>query len=136
MSMNDFFNPRSVVVIGASSSPFNLGATICRGLKTFLSYPGDVYAVNRKGEDVYGCPGHVAVTDIPGEVDLAIVITPAVVVPEFLRQCGLKGIASIVIESSGFAEGGDEGQPLQREIDAIRQTYGLRIMGPNCLGVS
>ncbi len=102
--MNTFFNPRSVVVIGASNSPFNLGATICRGLKTFLSYPGAVYAVNRKGEDVYGCPGYTAVTDIPGEVDLAVVITPAAVVPEFLRQCGLKGVTSIVIESSGFAE--------------------------------
>ncbi len=133
--MNTFFNPRSVVVIGASNSPFNLGATICRGLKTFLSYPGAVYAVNRKGEDVYGCPGYTAVTDIPDLVDLAVVITPAAVVPEFLRQCGLKGVTSVVIESSGFAEGGAEGQILQQEIDAIRQTYGLRIMGPNCLGV-
>jgi acetyltransferase len=133
--MNKFFNPSSVVVIGASNSPFNLGATICRALKEYLPYSGAVYAVNRKGEDVHGCRGFTRVTDIPGHVDLAVIIAPAPVVPEFLRQCGEKGIRRAVIESSGFAEGGEQGRVLQREMDEIRKAYGIRVMGPNCLGV-
>ncbi len=133
--MNKFFNPSSVVVIGASNTPFNLGATICRALSQFLSFKGDVYAVNRKGEDVFGCKGYESVTDIVGDVDLAVIITPAKVVASFLRQCGIKGIKHIVIESSGFAEGGDEGRAMQKELDEIKATYGMRIMGPNCLGV-
>ena len=133
--MNRFFNPSSVVVIGASNSPFNLGATICRSLHDFSPFQGAVYAVNRKGEDVHGCPGYTDVTDIPDNVDLAVVIAPARVVPGFVKQCGVRGIKRIVIESSGFSEGGEMGKTLQREIDKIRRAYSMRIMGPNCLGV-
>jgi acetyltransferase len=133
--MNTFFNPSSVVVIGASNSPFNLGATICRSLSEFTSFAGPMYAVNRKGEDVFGCTGYTKVTDIEGPVDLAVIIAPSKVVPEFVRQCGEKGIRHIVIESSGFSEGGEQGRALQRELDEIRRAYGIRIMGPNCLGV-
>jgi acetyl-CoA synthetase (ADP-forming) len=115
--MDTFFNPSSVVVIGASNSPFNLGATICRSLNEFSPFKAPVHAVNRKGEDVYGCPGYTALADIPGHVDLAVIIAPAQVVPGFIRQCGEKGIKHIVIESSGFSEGGDKGRKLQREID-------------------
>lgn len=133
--MNVFFNPSSVVVVGASNAPFNLGATICRSLKEFSSFRGEVFAVNRKGEDVHGCPGFTRVTDIPSDVELAVIITPAPVVPDFLRQCGDKGIRRIIIESSGFSEAGEMGRSLQRQIDEIRKAYGMRIMGPNCLGV-
>lgn len=133
--MDKFFNPSSVVVIGASNSPFNLGSTICRALNEFLPYEGKVYAVNRKGEAVHGCPGYAAVTDITEPVDLAVIIAPAKVVPEFVKQCGLKGIKRIIIESSGFSEGGEAGKAMQREIDETARAYNMRIMGPNCLGV-
>lgn len=133
--MNKFFNPSSVVVVGASNSPFNLGSTICRGLNEFSPFSGTVYAVNRKGEDVFGCSGFTKVTDIPEPVDLAVIIAPAEVVPRFLRQCGEKGIRRIVIESSGFSESGQRGKALQREVDEIRKVYGMRILGPNCLGL-
>ena len=133
--MKKFFNPSSVVVVGASNSPFNLGATICRSLREFSPFPGEVSAVNRKGEDVFGCPGYTKITDIPHPVDLAVIIAPSQVVPGFLKQCGEKGIRHVVIESSGFAEGGQQGKALQREIDEIRKAYGMRVMGPNCLGV-
>jgi acetate---CoA ligase (ADP-forming) subunit alpha len=133
--MDTFFNPRSVAVIGASNSPFNLGATICRSMHEYSSWKGEVYAVNRKGEDVHGCRGFQAVTDIEGEVDLAVIITPAKVVPEFVDQCAEKGIKRIIIESSGFSEGGEEGRAMQRQIDETARTHGIRIMGPNCLGV-
>lgn len=133
--MNTFFNPSSVVVIGASNSPFNLGATICRSLSEFSPFTGALYAVNRKGEDVSGCKGYTRVTDIEGTVDLAVIIAPSQVVPGFLKQCGEKGIRHVVIESSGFSEGGEQGKALQREIDETRKAYGMRILGPNCLGV-
>lgn len=133
--MDTFFNPRSVAVIGASNSPFNLGATICRSMNEYSRWEGTVYAVNRKGEDVFGCRGCRAVTDIEGDVDLAVIITPAKVVPEFVEQCAAKGIRRIVIESSGFSEGGEEGRALQRRIDETAREHGIRIMGPNCLGV-
>ncbi len=68
--MNTFFNPTSIVVVGASNSPFNLGATICRSLNEFSPFSAPVYAVNRKGEDVYGCPGHTSVMDVPGNPTL------------------------------------------------------------------
>ncbi|HHO76116.1 MAG TPA: acetyl-CoA synthetase [Deltaproteobacteria bacterium] len=133
--MNMFFNPRSVVVIGASNSPFNLGSTICRALNEYSPYDGKIYAVNRKGETVHGCPGYVSVADIPDTVDLAVIITPAKVVPGFVRQCGLKGIKRVIIESSGFSEGGQEGREMQDDIDRTARLYDMRIMGPNCLGV-
>lgn len=133
--METFFNPASVVVIGASNSPFNLGATICRTIKHFAHFPGPVYAVNRKSETVFDCPGYATVTDIPGPVDLAVIIAPAAVAPDFIAQCAAKGIRHVVIESSGFSEGGPKGRTLQRAIDTIAQAHGMRILGPNCLGV-
>jgi len=133
--METFFSPKSVAVIGASNSLFNLGATIIQTVKVYSLFTGNVYAVNRKGESVHGCSGYIRVTDIPGEVELAIIISPAPTVPEFVRQCGQKGIKHIIIESSGFSEGGEQGQSLQQEINAIAAQNSIRIMGPNCLGV-
>ncbi|HQI02676.1 MAG TPA: CoA-binding protein [Deltaproteobacteria bacterium] len=133
--METFFNPRSVAVVGASNSPFNLGSTICRSLKEFSPWNGDVFAVNRKAEDVFGCPGYASVTDIPQEVELAVIITPAAVVPQFIEQCAEKGIKHVIIESSGFSEGGEQGRAMQRRLDEIARESGMRIIGPNCLGV-
>ncbi len=132
--MEKFFKPGSVVVIGASNSPFNLGATICQSLKDIFLFRGPVYAVNRKAEEVNRCPGYASVLDLPEVVDLAVIITPAKVVPQFVRECGQKGIRCIIIESAGFSEGGPEGQAMQSEIDGYVKEYGLRVMGPNCLG--
>jgi len=73
--------------------------------------------------------------DMPETVDLAVIITPAKVVPDFVRQCGEKGIKRIIIESSGFSEGGEEGRAMQDDIDETARRYSMRIMGPNCLGV-
>lgn len=134
-SLDKFFNPSSVVIIGASNAPFNLGATICKCLKEYIPYNGSVYAINRAGEAVCGCAGFTSVHDIPEEVDLAVIIAPAKVVPQFVRDCGAKGIHHVVIESSGFSEQGDDGRRLQAEIDHAAGHYGMRILGPNCLGV-
>lgn len=132
--MERFFSPRSVAVIGASNKAFNLAATICGVLKS-IDYEGSVYAVNKKAESVHGCPGYASVLDVPGDVDLAVILIAAPYVPQVARDCGEKGIKNLIVESAGFAEGGDEGGKLQHELNEIAKTYGIRYMGPNCLGV-
>ena len=136
LDLENFFNPSSVAVFGASKAAFNLGATICKILSDeAVGYRGRVYAVNRKGEDVFGAKGFRTLEEIPDAIDLAVIITPAFVVPELVRQCGEKGIRSIIIESSGFSESGEEGKRLQREVDEAARRYAIRLIGPNCLGI-
>ena len=132
--MEKFFNPHSVAVIGASNSPFNLGATICNILK-HIDFKGSVYAINRKGESIGDTPGFSSVLDIAEKVDLAVVIIAARHVPDTVRECGEKGIKNIIIQSAGFDEGGPDGKVLQKELDEVSRHYGIRYMGPNCLGV-
>lgn len=131
--MERFFSPRSVVIVGASNRPFNLGSTICSLLKT-VGYDGAVYAVNSSGENVAGFPGYPSVSEIPFEVDLAVVLVPARHVPDVARQCAEKGIKNLIIESAGFAEEGAEGARLQSRLDDIVTSRGTRYLGPNCLG--
>jgi acyl-CoA synthetase (NDP forming) len=132
--METFFDPKSVVIIGASNTPFNLGATICNMLKDYLQYSGAVYAVNSKGETVNGYPGFSSVLGLPETPDLAVIIVAARNVPGIIRDCARKGIKRIIIESAGFSEGGPDGAAMQREIDDVARAGGIRIMGPNCLG--
>lgn len=134
MNLESFFNPKSVAVVGASNTPFNLAATICNILK-YKSYHGAVYAVNRKAEEVHGCPGYASVKDIPGEVELAVILISAKQVPGVVRECGEKGVRGVIIESAGFSEAGPEGQTMQDEIDGYLKKYNMRMLGPNCLGV-
>ncbi len=131
--MQRFFNPESVAVIGASNSPFNLGATISRILQ-YLNYSGSAYAVNTRGEDVHGSPGFTSVLHIPGKVDLAIILAPSRNVPQIMKECGEKGIKNVVIISAGFSEEGEDGARLQQEINRHAHDYGIRFLGPNCLG--
>lgn len=132
--MDKFFNPESVAIIGASNTPFNLGASICTILK-HLEFAGNIYAINRKGEEVNGCPGFTSILDTPEVVDLAVIITPSKVVPGIVRDCGEKGITHVIIESAGFSEEGETGKQLQMEVDSLTAQYGIRYIGPNCLGV-
>lgn len=132
--MEKFFDPRSVVIVGASNAPFNLGATICNMLKDYLSYQGNAYAVNSKGESVNGYPGYPSVLDLPETPDLAVIIVSARHVPGIIRDCAQKGIKRIIIESAGFSEEGEAGKTMQRDIDDIARAHGIRLLGPNCLG--
>ena len=131
--MDAFFNPKSLVIFGASNKPFNLGASVCRVI-SFLKFPNPVYVVNSKGEDVAGCQGFSSVSQIEGQIDLAIVLTPAKTVPSIMEQCGQKNILNIIIETAGFSEEGQVGKDLQNEISQVTQKYHLKYMGPNCLG--
>jgi len=131
--MSSFFNPGSLVIIGASNAPGNLGAPMCDSLKK-LGYEGNVFVVNRKGEEVHGCAGFVSVSEVPGQIELAVILTPAKTVPRIMRECGEKGISNVIIETAGFGELGDGGKELQQEIDLTAREYGIRFIGPNCIG--
>ncbi|MGH3362547.1 MAG: GNAT family N-acetyltransferase [Nocardioides sp.] len=133
-SIERFFNPRAVAVIGASRRQDTIGQALVRNL-VMGNYTGRVYAVNQTSDSVSGLPSYKSVTDIPGDVDLAIVAVPAESVEDVVLDCAAKGIHGMVVISSGFAETGEEGRQRQRRLVGLSRSYGLRLIGPNCLGV-
>ncbi len=132
--MREFFYPNSVAVIGVSSRPTNLGRNIVANLVEY-EFNGIVYAVGPSGGTVETRRIYHAVGDIPDHVDLAVIFTPAKTVPGVLEECGRKGIRRVVIETAGFREYGEEGKRLEEEIVRIASNYGIRFVGPNCIGV-
>jgi acyl-CoA synthetase (NDP forming)/RimJ/RimL family protein N-acetyltransferase len=134
VSIAKFFNARSVAVIGASRRQDTIGQALVRNLVTG-DFTGRVYAVNPSAEAVSGLPAFKTVTEIPEDVDVAIVAVPAPSVQDVVLECAAKGVHGLVVISSGFAETGDEGRRRQRRLVGLARSYGLRIIGPNCLGV-
>ncbi|MBA2446358.1 MAG: GNAT family N-acetyltransferase, partial [Nocardioidaceae bacterium] len=133
-SMARFFEARSVAIIGASRRQDKVGASLVRNL-VLAGYSGRVYAVNPAAEAVAGMPAYKTVHDIPDQVDLAIVAVPADAVQDVVLDCAAKGVHGLIVISSGFAEIGDEGRRRQRRLVGLARSYGLRLVGPNCLGV-
>ncbi len=132
--MREFFYPNSVAVIGVSSRPTNLGRNIVANLVEY-EFNGIVYAVGPNGGMVETRRIYHSVGDIPDHVDLAVIFTPAKTVPGVLEECGQKGVRWVVIETAGFREYGEEGKRLEEEIVRIANRYGIRFVGPNCIGV-
>ena len=126
------FYPASLAVIGASSDPRKIGYVVLRNL---LQFPGTVYPVNPNRPEILGRLSYPAIGDIPGDIDAAVVAVPAKAVPGVLRQCKEKGVKLAIILSSGFRESGEEGERREREILEIGQAGGMRLVGPNCLGI-
>ncbi|MBI5583723.1 MAG: acetate--CoA ligase family protein [Deltaproteobacteria bacterium] len=129
--MDIFFNPDSVAVIGASKR--NIGNFVIRNL--LAGFKGPIYPVNPNYTEIEGLPCFSAVEDIPRPVDLAIVLVPALSIPALLTACARKGIKRVIIESAGFAETGEAGLALQEHCLTIAKQAGLRIWGPNCMGI-
>ena len=133
-SIQTFFNARSVAVIGASRRQDTIGRTLVRNL-VLGDYTGRVYVVNPAAEAVAGMPAYSSVADIPDEVAVAIVAVPADAVSDVVLDCAAKGVHGMIVISSGFAETGEEGRRRQRHLVGLARSYGLRLIGPNCLGV-
>ena len=129
-----FFAPQSVAVIGAAREPGKLGHGVLSNLLEY-GYQGKVYPINPKATEILGLPCYPTVLDTPGPVDLAVIVVPNRFVPEVMEQCGKKGVKGAVIISAGFKEAGLEGIKLERQVIAIAKEYGIRIIGPNCLGI-
>jgi len=132
--LEHFFTPKSVAVIGASTEPGKVGYDIVRNMKE-ASFQGDIYPVNPKADVILELPVYKSVLDIPGTVDLAVIVVPAKIVISVLEQCGQKGIDAVVIISAGFKETGADGAALQGQLMEVARKYGIRVIGPNCLGI-
>ncbi len=132
--LDNFFQPDSVAVIGASRDPEKLGFAVLNNLKEG-GYEGRLYPINPKAEEILGLKAYESVLDISDPVGLAIIVVPSKIVPHVLRECGAKGISSVVIITAGFREAGREGLERERELLDIAKEYELRLIGPNCLGV-
>jgi len=133
-AMRSFLSPRSVAVIGASRDPSSIGGLLFRNLIEG-DFRGPVYPVNPRADVVHGVPAYHALRDVPGPVDVAFVVVPAALVPEVARDCGEKGVRGLVVISSGFAEAGGDGPALQEQLVSICRAYGMRLIGPNCMGI-
>ncbi len=133
-SIEKFFNPRSVAVIGASRRQETIGQALVRNLITG-DFAGRVYAVNPTSHAVSGLPTYKSVSEIPDEVDVAIVAVPAEHVQDVVLDCAAKGVHGLIVVSAGFAETGEEGRVRQRKLVGLSRSYGLRLIGPNCLGI-
>jgi acyl-CoA synthetase (NDP forming) len=131
--LKSFFEPRGIVVIGARHSP-GFGYLLPKELQRH-GWGDRLYLVNPKGGELHGMPLYEKVADVPGDVDLAVVIVPARFVPDTLSQLGEKGIRHVVIESAGFTEIGERGRELQDELKRVADGYGIRVIGPNCVGL-
>jgi acyl-CoA synthetase (NDP forming) len=132
--LRNLFYPRSIAVIGASGAKGKLGYNVLRNL-LFHRYEGKIYPVNPKSAEVQGVPAYRSIMDVPGEVDLAIVIVPAETAPDAIEECCKKGVRFIVVETAGFAETGAEGKKAQARIREMIEAHGCRLLGPNCSGV-
>jgi len=132
--LTPFFRPGSVAVIGATETPGSVGKTLMRNLIEG-GYEGKLYPVNPKYKTLFDLPCFSSVEAVEKPVDLAIVVTPARTVPEIIRQCGRKKIPGAVIISAGFKELGPEGKKLEDKVLEEARQGGLRLIGPNCLGI-
>ncbi|MDP1624446.1 MAG: CoA-binding protein, partial [bacterium] len=132
-SLLPFFQPKGVVVIGASTSPEKLGYGVARNLIQ-SGYQGAIHLVAQKSGEVFGRQIHTSLQDIPDPVDLAILIVPTPATPQAIEECGKRGIQAAVIVSAGFREVGEEGAELEKRCVEIAQKYGVRLLGPNCIG--
>ena len=126
--------PASVAVIGASRQAGSIGAAVVHNLVAH-GFHGPIYPVNPAATEIEGVPAFPSVLAIPGDVELAVVTVPAAVVASVARECAQKGVRGLVVISAGFAEAGPEGATLQRELVEICRQAGMRLVGPNCMGV-
>jgi acetyl coenzyme A synthetase (ADP forming)-like protein len=133
-AVKHFFRPRSIAVIGASREKDSIGGELFRNLIE-ADFNGPVYPVNRKATAVQSVAAYESVLECPGPVDLAFIVVPAKAVIEVVRECAQKGVRALVVISSGFAETGKEGAALQEELVGVCRESGMRMIGPNCMGI-
>lgn len=133
-ALRPFFHPRGVAVVGASRRRGTIGGEIFHNLLRY-GFEGPVYPVNPHAEVVQSVVSYPTVEAIPGPVDLAVVVVPAEQVVEVAWQCARKGVRALVVISAGFAEAGEEGRARQEELLRVCRATGMRLIGPNCMGI-
>lgn len=134
-NLDKIFRPERVAVIGASDNPTSVGYNVLHNMMG-TGYKGAVYPINPKRESVQSIPAFSDLASLPKTPDLAVICTPSQTVPDLIRQCGELGILGVVIISAGFREIGEEGVALEQQVKAEQAKFdGMRIIGPNCLGI-
>ncbi|MEM0372103.1 MAG: acetate--CoA ligase [Ignisphaera sp.] len=133
-SLEYLFKPKSVAIIGASREPGKVGHAILKNIIE-SGYKGEIYPVNPKADKILGLDVYKSVSEIPGDIDLAVIVVPAQVVLSTLEECGKKGVKHVVVITAGFKEVGGEGIEREKKLVEIAKKYGVRIVGPNCLGI-
>lgn len=133
-NLDKIMKPRAIAVIGASTKAHTIGSDIMKRLQEY-GFKGAIYPVNPKGGVIEGIQAYPSVLDIPGEVDLAIIVVNAKFVLSTIDQCHKKGIGGLCVISAGFKETGAQGLELEQALLSKVREYGMRCVGPNCLGV-
>lgn len=131
--LGPFFEPKSVAIIGASSTPHKPGNDVIKNILA-NGYEGTLHLVNPKGGEICGLPVHSSISGLPDGIDLAVIILPAKDTAGALRECAEKGIGHVVLSAGGFAEVDEEGLRIQHEIAEIVRSRGIRVLGPNTSG--
>lgn len=129
-----FTEPRGVAVIGASTSPDKLGYQVLHNIIQY-GYEGAIYPVNPTAPEILGHKAYPSVADCPDPIDLAVILVPNKAVPAVLEQCGQRGLKGAVIITAGFREVGPAGKALEQRLIDIAKSYGMRLIGPNVLGI-
>jgi acetate---CoA ligase (ADP-forming) len=129
-----FFEPKSVAIVGASRNPLKFGHSLLENLLD-LEFKGKIYVVNPNADEILGLKAYPRVDSIDEDVELVVIIVPALKVPEVLKDCSKKHVKGVVICSSGFRETGEMGQNLENEVLAIAKKTGIRVIGPNTTGI-
>ena len=131
--MDFFFKPKGIALIGATPNPGKVGYAILKNLLT--GFKGRIYPVNPRYKEIEGLTCYPSVQGLPDPVDLSIVFVPASKVPPVIQECAERRIPGAIIESGGFAETGKQGAALQDRLSEIARQTGIRIWGPNCMGL-
>jgi len=132
-SIKSMFNPKAIALIGANEEPGSVGRATLENL--LVSGSKNIFPVNPKRKTVLGLECFPDIASLPEHIDLAVIVTPAKTVPDLVEECGKADAEGIIIISAGFKEIGEEGKQLEQKIIAIRKKYGMKIIGPNCIGV-
>ncbi|MHC5139971.1 MAG: CoA-binding protein [Planctomycetota bacterium] len=134
MSLEKFFNPKSVAIVGASQTKGKVGYEILTNMVSG-GYPGTIFPVNHKADTIENLKCYPTLESIGQVPDLVIVIIPAKFVPGIITECAKIGVKSVIIITAGFKEIGEEGLKLEQQIAQTAKQAGIRIIGPNCLGI-
>jgi acetyl coenzyme A synthetase (ADP forming)-like protein len=129
-----FFEPNSIAILGASRDPGKAGYLILKNLLE-AGYKGKIFPINPKVQEILGLRSYSSIENISDEIDLCVIVVPSAIVPQILNQCGKKRVKSAVIISGGFRETGKEGEEIEKTLVKIINDTGIRVIGPNCIGV-
>ncbi|ADE15119.1 CoA-binding domain protein [Nitrosococcus halophilus Nc 4] len=132
--LHSLFEPQSVAVFGASDRPNSVGMTVFKNMLE-AGFQGEIHAINPKRETVQGKPAYPSLEALGKPIDLAVITTPATTVPDIIEACGKHGVGAAIIISAGFREMGPMGRELEEKLLFQAQNYGVRLLGPNCLGI-